>query len=186
VNASSGEHDKKVTLPGQYFGEGITVLNNKLYQLTWEEKTGFVYDARTYKKIKEFTYDTQGWGLTHDDKNLIMSDGTFKLHFLDTTTLKVVRSITVMDGGTRVKELNELEYIDGYIFANVWNTNWILKIDPASGKVVGRIDLSAIGEQIRVMYPEANVLNGIAYDPNSKALLITGKLWPKTYLIRLQ
>jgi glutaminyl-peptide cyclotransferase len=186
VNPSSGEHDKKVTLPGQYFGEGITVLNNKIYQITWEEKTGFVYDARTYKKLKEFTYDTQGWGLTHDGKNLIMSDGSYKLHFLDTTTLKPIRSVTVMDGGTRVKELNELEYIDGYVFANVWNTNWILKIDPATGKVVGRIDLSAIGEQIRVMYPDANVLNGIAYDAKSKSLLITGKLWPKSYLIQLQ
>jgi glutamine cyclotransferase len=186
VNLSSGEHDKKVNLSSQYFGEGITVLNNKIYQLTWEEKTGFVYDARTYKKLKEFTYDTQGWGITHDNKNLIMSDGTAKLHFLDTTTLKVVRSVTVMDGGTRVKELNELEYINGYVYANVWNTNWILKIDPVSGKVTGRIDLSAIGEQIQTMYPEANVLNGIAYDPNSKLLLITGKLWPKSYLIRLQ
>jgi glutamine cyclotransferase len=186
VNPASGEHNKKVILDGRYFGEGITVLNNKIYQLTWENKIGFIYDAHTYARIGEFKYNTPGWGLTHDNHHLIMSDGTDKIHFLDTTTLKVVRSISVTDGGSRVKELNELEYIDGNIFANVWNTNWILKIDPASGKVIGRMDLSKIGSEIKAMYPEADVLNGIAYDPKSKALLVTGKLWPKAYLIRLQ
>lgn len=186
VNPGSGEHDKKVNLSGEYFGEGITVMNGKIYQLTWENKVGFVYDAATYKKLKEFTYNMPGWGITHDDKNLIMSDGTEKIYYLDTATLQVARTITVMDGGTRVKKLNELEYINGYIYANVWETNWILKIDPASGKVVGRLDLSPIGNEIRVMYPNADVLNGIAYDKNSNALLVTGKLWPKAYLIRLQ
>lgn len=186
VNPATGEHDKKVVLDPQYFGEGITVMNNKIYQLTWQTRVGFIYDAHTYKKLGEFQYSMEGWGITHDDKNLIMSDGTEKIHFLDTATLKVVHTITVTDGGTRVKELNELEYINGYIFANVWNTNWILKINPATGKVVGRMDLSRIGAEIKTMYPEADVLNGIAYDPNSKALLVTGKLWPKAYLIRLQ
>jgi len=186
VNPGSGEHDKKVVLDGRYFGEGITVINNKIYQLTWTTKVGFIYDAATYKKLGEFEYNSQGWGLTHDGKNLIMSDGSDKLHFLDTATLKIIRSVSVMDGGTRVKELNELEYINGFVFANVWNTNLILKIDPATGKVVGRLDLSSIGAEIRAMYPTADVLNGIAYDPNSKALLVTGKLWPKAYLIKLQ
>jgi len=186
VNPGSGQHDKKVNLPGQYFGEGITVMNNKIYQLTWQNKVGFVYDAKTYKQLREFTYDTEGWGITNDSKNLIMSDGSEKIYFLDTATLKPVRTITVMDGGTRVKKLNELEYINGYIFSNVYETNWILKIDPNSGKVVGRLDFSPIGNEIRAMYPNADVLNGIAYDANSKALLITGKLWPKAYLVRLQ
>lgn len=189
VNPGSGNHDKKVILDRQYFGEGITVLNNKIYHLTYTTGVGFIYDADTYKKIKEFTYDPaikQGWGITHDNRNLIVSDGTDKIHFLDTTSLKVVRTITVTDGNNRVKELNELEYINGYIFANIYQTNWIVKIDPASGKIVGKLDLSSIGNEIRAMYPNTDVLNGIAYDKNSKALLVTGKLWPKAYLIRLQ
>jgi glutamine cyclotransferase len=186
VNPGSGQHDKKVVLSGQYFGEGITFLNNKLYQLTYTTKIGFVYDAHTYKQLKQFTYNTEGWGLTNDGKNIIMSDGSEKITFLDTATLKPVKTITVMDGGTRVKKLNELEYVNGFIFANIYETNWIYKIDPASGKVVGRLDFSPIGNEINSMYPNADVLNGIAYDRNSKALLITGKLWPKSYLIKLQ
>jgi glutaminyl-peptide cyclotransferase len=189
VDPSSGGHDKKVRLADDYFGEGITVVNNKLYYLTWKNRIGFVYNARTYEKIKEFEYDPkikEGWGLTHDNKNLILSEGTDKIHFLDTVDLKVVRTITVKDGNMRIRELNELEYVNGYIFANVWQTNWIVKIDPANGTVVGKLDLSRLGNEIRAMYPTADVLNGIAYDKNSGALLVTGKLWPKAYLIRLQ
>jgi glutamine cyclotransferase len=187
VNPGSGAHEKKVTLDNRYFGEGITILNNKLYQLTWEEHVGFIYDARTYKKLGEFKYNTPGWGLTNDNKNLIMSDGTEKLYFMDTTNLKVIRTITVTDPvNGKVKNLNELEYIDGYIFANVYETSVILKIDPSNGKVVGRLDLSTVANEIKRMYPNTDVLNGIAYDKNSKAILVTGKLWPKSYLIRLQ
>ena len=186
VNPGSGQHEKKVTLDSRYFGEGITVLNNKLYQLTWEEKTGFIYDAKSYKKLGEFKYNTPGWGLTHDNKNLIMSDGTDKLYFLDTTNLQVIRTVTVSDpAGTKVKSINELEYINGHVFANVYETALILKIDPANGKIVGRLDLSPIANEIKRMYPNTDVLNGIAYDKNSKALLVTGKLWPKSYLIKL-
>ena len=186
VNPGSGQHEKKVTLDTRYFGEGITVLNNKMYQLTWEEKTGFIYDARTYKKLGEFTYNTPGWGLTHDNKNLIMSDGTDKLYFLDTTDLKVVKTLTVTDpSGAKVKNLNELEYVDGYVYSNVYETAMILKIDPSNGKVTGRLDLSALAGEIKRIYPNADVLNGIAYDKNSKALLVTGKLWPKSYLIKV-
>jgi glutamine cyclotransferase len=189
VNPASGEHDKKVILDKQYFGEGITVLNNKLYHLTYTTKIGFIYDARTYKKIKEFEFDKairQGWGLTHDNKNLIVSDGTDKLHFLDTTTLKVIRSLPVTEGNIPVDDLNELEYIDGYVFANIYTTNLIVKIDPSTGKVVGKLDLTTLGEEIKNMFPNTDVLNGIAYDKNSRAMLITGKLWPKSYLIRLK
>lgn len=186
VNPGSGQHEKKVTLDNRYFGEGITVLNDKIYQLTWEEKTGFIYDAQTYKKIGEFKYNTPGWGITHDNKNLIMSDGSDKLYFLDTANFQVIRTVTVADpAGTKVKSINELEYIDGYVFANVYETALIVKIDPVTGKIVGRLDLSSIANEIKRMYPNTDVLNGIAYDKNSKALLITGKLWPKSYLIRL-
>ncbi len=189
VNPGSGEHDKKITLDKAYFGEGITVLNNKIYQLTYTTKIGFVYDAHTYKKLKEFEFDPairQGWGLTHDGKNLIVSDGTDKLHFLDTTSLKVIRSLPVREKNLKVENINELEYINGFIFANIYMTNWIVKIDPSTGKVVGKMDLSSIGQEIKTLYPNVDVLNGIAYDSNSKAMLITGKLWPKSYLIRLK
>jgi glutamine cyclotransferase len=186
VNPGSGQHEKKVTLDSRYFGEGITVVNNKIYQLTWEDKIGFIYDAKTYKKIGEFKYNTPGWGITNDNKSLIMSDGTDKLYFLDTTNLQVIRTLSVKDGNERIKNLNELEYVNGYVFANVYETSRILKIDPATGKVVGRLDLSAVANEIKRMYPNTDVLNGIAYDQNSKALLVTGKLWPKSYLIRLQ
>lgn len=185
VNPGTGNHEKKITLPTQYFGEGITVFNNKLYQLTWKDKLGFIYDAKTYKKIGEFKYNTQGWGITHDAKDLIMSDGTSKLYFLDSAKLSVVKTVNVTDAGVSVKDINELEYINGFIYANVWQTEWILKINPSDGKVVGRIDLSSLTNEIRGAYPEADVLNGIAYDDKSKALLVTGKMWPKSYLIRL-
>jgi len=186
VDPGSGEHTKKITLDDRYFGEGMTVLNNKLYYLTWRTKIGFIYDAKTYKQIGEFKYENEGWGLTHDDNNLIMSDGTEKLYFLDTTDLKVVRTLTVTDGRGPLKNLNELEYVNGYIFANVYETPIIAKIDPASGKVVGRINLSVQVEEIRRMFPNTAELNGIAFDKNSNAMLVTGKNWPRTYLIRLQ
>jgi len=187
VNPGNGAHDKKVILDNRYFGEGITVMNNKIYQLTYKTKIGFIYDAKTYKKIGDFTYPmAEGWGLTHDDKNIILSDGTDKIYYLDTTSLKVVRAISVHDRSSKIKNVNELEYINGSIFANVWETSWILRIDPKDGKVTGRMDMSPITNEIKRSYPDADVLNGIAYDSNSKAMIVTGKLWPKSYLIRLQ
>jgi glutamine cyclotransferase len=186
VDPGSGVHDKKIILDNRYFGEGMTVLNHKLYYLTWQNKIGFVYDARTYKQIGEFNIDTEGWGLTHNNANLIMSAGTDKLYFLDTATLKVSRTLPVKEGNTPIKYLNELEFVDGFIFANVWETSTIVKIDPSNGKVVGRLDLSPQVEEIKRISPSALELNGIAYDKNSKALLITGKHWPRSYLIRLQ
>ena len=189
VNPASGDHEKKIILDRKYFGEGITVLNNKLYYLTWKSRIGFIYDVRTYKKIGEFEYDKpirEGWGLTTNGVNLIMSDGTDKIHFLDTTNLNVQRTITVTDGNMKIKELNELEFVNGHIYANVWQTNWIVKIDPATGRVVGKVDLSPLGNEIRAIDPNADVLNGIAYDKNSRAFLLTGKLWPKSYLVRFK
>ncbi len=186
VDPGSGEHTKKITLDDRYFGEGMTVLNDKLYYLTWQTRVGFIYDAKTYKQIGEFKYDTEGWGLTHDGNNLIMSDGTEKLYFLDTTNLKVIRTLTVTDAGGSIKRLNELEYFNGYIFANIYETPFIVKINPESGKVVGRVDLSVLVNEISRMFPKTEELNGIAFDKNSNAMLVTGKNWPRTYLIRLQ
>jgi glutaminyl-peptide cyclotransferase len=186
VDQATGQHKKKVILDSEYFGEGITVLNKKIYHLTYQERTGFIYDVATYEKIGEFKYNSEGWGITNDNKNLIMSDGTDKLYFLDTTTLKVIRTLPVTDGaGARVKNLNELEYINSYIFANVYETPWIVKIDPASGKVVGQLDLTTLTSEIKRSYPHAYELNGIAYYKLSDALLITGKFWPKAYLIKI-
>jgi glutamine cyclotransferase len=185
VDPGSGNHDKKIILDDQYFGEGMTILNNKLYYLTWRSKIGFIYDAKTYRQIGEFKYENEGWGLTHNNKELIMSDGTEKIYFLDSANLSITRTITVTDNGERQKAINELEYVDGYIFANIYETSRIVKIDPTTGKVVGRLDLSVIVDEIKRMYQNTAELNGIAYDKNSKALLITGKLWPKSYLIRV-
>ncbi|MEJ7644145.1 MAG: glutaminyl-peptide cyclotransferase [Chryseolinea sp.] len=186
VDPGSGEHSKKITLDDRYFGEGMTVLNDKLYYLTWQTKVGFIYDSKTYKQIGEFNYENEGWGLTHDGTNLIMSGGTEKLYFLDTTSLKVTRTLTVTDHRGSVKKLNELEYVNGYIFANIYETPIIAKIDPASGRVVGRIDLSVQVNEIKRMFPNTAELNGIAFDKNSNAMLVTGKNWPRSYLIRLQ
>lgn len=185
VDQSSGEHDKKVILTSQYFGEGITVMNNKIYHLTYKEKQGFVYDAATYNKVGEFNYNTEGWGLTHDAQHLIMSTGSEKLYFMDTTNFEVVRTLVVTERGQRLKNLNELEYIDGYIYANVYETPFIVKIDPSTGKVVGRIDLSTLTNETKRMHPNTSELNGIAYDVRQDALVVTGKYWPKSYLIKL-
>jgi glutaminyl-peptide cyclotransferase len=188
VNPGSGQHDKKVTLDNQYFGEGITVFNNKIYYLTWQNRLGFIYDANSYKKLGEFKIETktnEGWGITHDNKNLIVSDGSENLYFLDTASMKITKTVVVKENGKPVKKINELEFINGFVYSNVWETNWILKIDPATGNVVAKLDLSDLANEVSNQYPNANVLNGIAYDKNSGALLVTGKLWPKAYLIKV-
>lgn len=185
VNINTGKPDKKVILDDKYFGEGITILNNKIYQLTWRNKTGFVYDARSFGKLKEFTYEGEGWGITHDGKNLIMSDGSSRLFFMDTTSLARVKSIDVTDQNGPVKKLNELEYIDGFVFANVWETNRIVKIDPSTGQVVGALDLTPLAENARLRNPKADVLNGIAYHAGTKLLVVTGKNWPSYYVLQL-
>jgi glutamine cyclotransferase len=188
VDINTGKVDKKVILDKQYFGEGIAILNNKIFQLTWQNKVGFVYDLKTYKKLKDFRFDSfakEGWGLTHDNVNLIMSDGTNNLHYLDTVTLEVVKSVKVTDDNGPVKNLNELEYIEGFVFANVWQTNLILKIDPNTGKVVGRIDLSKLASDARKASPQVDVLNGIAWHPETKSVLVTGKNWPNIYILKI-
>jgi glutamine cyclotransferase len=186
VDIATGSHDKKVILDKKYFGEGITILNNKIYQLTWKNHVGFIYDLKTFEKIREFKYDHEGWGITDDDKNLIVSDGTNKIRFLDTLTLQSVKEIIVKQGEVVVDKLNELEFIDGFIFANQWQTNNILKIDPVTGFVVGRMDLSRLAEKIYPLNPSADVLNGIAYEKKSKSLLVTGKLWPALFALNIE
>jgi glutaminyl-peptide cyclotransferase len=185
VDINTGKATRKVELPNQYFGEGISILNNKVYHLTWQNKIGFVYTLKDFKKIKEWTYASEGWGLTHDNHNLIMSDGTDQIHFLDTASLAIVRTVRVTDESGPVMNLNELEYIEGYVFANVWQTNKIMKIDPATGKVVGRLDLTPLANDARKASPKVDVLNGIAWHPDTRSFLVTGKNWPNIYILKI-
>jgi len=170
-------------LSSQFFGEGITIFGNRIIQLTWQSKIGFVYDKDTFELIQEFNYSTEGWGITHDGDRLIMSDGTETVYFLHPETFEVVDEIKVYYNGEPVKLLNELEYIDGEIYANVWQTDQIVKIAPKSGRVTGWITLTGL------LTPEeqntANVLNGIAYDAEAERLFVTGKRWPKMFEIEL-
>jgi len=174
-------------LEEKYFGEGITILNNKVYQLTYKTKIGFIYDLKTFKKIGSFEYSNgEGWGLTHNNEHIIMSDGTEKLTFLDTVSLKPVKTLEVRDEDGAVAEINELEYVDGFIYTNLWKTNLILKIDAQTGKVVGRIDLTPKADEIKLLNGNADVLNGIAWHPSTKSLIVTGKHWPLIYILQLK
>ena len=171
-------------LPKRYFGEGVTVHKDRVYQLTYKSNIGFIYDKDTLKPIGSFHYPTQGWGLTTDGKQLIMSNGSAALMFLDPVTLERKRFIIVKDNISEVGFLNELEYVNGEVFANVWQTNLIARIDPKTGKVNGWIDLTGLNpEPKKLKYPY--VLNGIAYDRRTRRLLVTGKCWPAIYEIEL-
>lgn len=186
VELQTGQVLKSLNIPQQYFAEGLALFNNRLYQLTWLTQTTFVYDLDSFDKDppKTFSYSGEGWGLTHDDHSLIMSDGTNQIRFLDPETFQVQRTITVLDGSSPVRQLNELEYIQGEIFANVWQTDRIARIDPPTGRVTGWINLSGLLSPEDRTRP-VDVLNGIAYDESGDRLFVTGKLWPKLFEIRL-
>ena len=171
-------------LSSEYFGEGITIFNNKIFQLTWQSYTGFVYDKENFLFLDNFYYSTEGWGITHDGNYFIFSDGTATLHFLDPETYQEVKSIEVQAENTPVINLNELEFIKGEIFANVLPTDKIARIDPETGKVVGWINLAGLlgPDQYN---PQVNILNGIAYDSKNGRLFVTGKFWPKLFEIEL-
>ncbi|MBT1701192.1 glutaminyl-peptide cyclotransferase [Fulvivirgaceae bacterium PWU4] len=187
VDLTEGVIHKKVILDKhRYFAEGITFLNNKLFLLTYQTKVGFVYDARTFKQLREFNFPSaEGWGMTTDGTHLIMSDGTNRLTYLDSASLKPVKTINVSDNKGPVANLNELEYINGFIYANVYTTHYIVKIDP-SGKVVGRIDLTSLVQDARSKNSHALELNGIALDPATGNVYVTGKLWPNIYAIKFR
>ncbi|HZY78156.1 MAG TPA: glutaminyl-peptide cyclotransferase [Cyclobacteriaceae bacterium] len=186
IDVKTGKADRKVELDKKYFGEGMAILNNKAYFLTYRHHVGFVYDFKTFKEIGQFNYDTEGWGMTTDNKNLIMSDGSEKLYFLDTVSLKSVKTLTVTNNGEALKGINELEFIDGYIFANVWQTSNVVKIDMNTGEVVGMLDLSPLTKLARELKPEVDVLNGIAWHPATRLLLVTGKFWPHIYVLKIK
>lgn len=184
VTIETGEVVQKKDLDDQYFGEGITLYEDLIYQLTWQSNIGFVYEKDTFEKVSTFSYETEGWGITHDGQFLIMSDGTSTIHFLDPETMDVVRTITVLEKNTEVENLNELEYINGRIYANIWLTDYIVKINPITGVVTGRIDLRGILDDAE-RNEDTNVLNGIAYDSENDRLFVTGKFWPKLFEIEL-
>ncbi|HYR44310.1 MAG TPA: glutaminyl-peptide cyclotransferase [Terriglobia bacterium] len=184
VNLETGQVLQSFDVPPPFFGEGITVLNQKIVQLTWQSQTGFVYDKSSFRIISSFNYPGEGWGMTNDGKQIYMSDGTSQIRVWDPAALKEVRRITVKDGSREVTALNELEFVRGEILANVWQTDRIARISPADGKVLGWVDLSGILP--KADHPEAeSVLNGIAYDAAGDRLFITGKLWPKIFEIKL-
>ena len=184
VKLETGEVIQQRALDPKYFGEGIVVWGKSIVQLTWQSEIGFVYDLTTFAPQKTFAYKGEGWGLTHDGKQIIMSDGTSSLRFLDPQTLKETGRVTVRDGGVPVKDLNELEFVRGEILANVWQQHRIARISPKTGDVTGWIDLSGLlspGESAGV-----DVLNGIAYDAAGDRLFVTGKLWPKVFEIKVE
>jgi glutamine cyclotransferase len=184
VDLETGRVLQNAPLERKYFAEGLTSWGSTLVQLTWMSHIGFVYDRFSFRLLRTFNYDYEGWGLTQDGKNLIESDGSTTLRFLDPVTFREVRRIEVADHGHPVQELNELEYIHGEIYANVWHTDRIARISPATGHVLGWIDLSGLLPADQHPGPEA-VLNGIAYDAEHDRLFVTGKLWPLLFEIKV-
>ena len=184
MDIKSGKAIKIVRLGDQYFGEGMAILGNNIYQLTWQNQTGFIYDLTSFQAKGEFSYTGEGWGLTSDGKSLILSSGTAFISYLNPKTYKVIRKIKVRDGDIPVNNLNELEYIRGEIWANVFMEDVIVRISPQTGKVLGWIDLS----QLKALLPRSetrDVLNGIAYDAEGDRIFITGKFWPKLFEIKI-
>jgi glutamine cyclotransferase len=184
VELTTGKVIEQHALPGQYFGEGIVNWKDRLLELTWKAQKGFLYDIHTFQPKGEFPYAGEGWGLTQDGKHIIMSDGSAELHFWDPETLKETGHILVTADGRPVTQLNELEWVKGEILANIWQTDRIARIDPATGKVVGWIDLGGLLTTADIT-EDTDVLNGIAYDAKGGHLFVTGKKWPKLFEIQL-
>ncbi|MGD9131560.1 MAG: glutaminyl-peptide cyclotransferase [Candidatus Bathyarchaeota archaeon] len=181
VELENGNVTQLYSLPDNFFGEGITIFEDKIIQLTWKSGKGFVYDRSSFDLLQEFEYPTEGWGITHDGSRLIMSDGTATLYFLDPETFQTIGQVEVYDEEP-VNDLNELEYIDGSVYANIWKKDQIAIINPETGKVTAWIDLSGINDSEKTT---ENVLNGIAYDYSGERLFVTGKRWSKLYEIEL-
>jgi glutaminyl-peptide cyclotransferase len=185
INLKTGQPVKSVKLADKYFGEGITIFGNKIYQLTYKTKVGFIYNLENMALVDSFHFESaEGWGMTHDEKYLIMDDGTATLTYLDPATLKPVKKVQVYDDKDALVYINELEYSEGYIYANIWTTNLIAKIDPQTGKVLAKIDLDGILSMTNSS-KQVDVLNGIAIDPATKKMYVTGKYYPKLFEIKL-
>jgi glutaminyl-peptide cyclotransferase len=184
VDLKTGKALNSIDLDPKYFGEGVTILNDTVYQLTWKNKVVLVYTLKDFKKIKEIPLDIVGWGLTNDGKNLIVSTGSSELDYYEPFTFKLIKTITVTDSGMPAGSINELEYINGFVYANQYLTSYIFKIDAATGKIVAKTDFTEMTNHITAIAPGADVLNGIAYDAATKKIYITGKLWPELYEVQ--
>lgn len=182
---TSGKSSRTIPLDAKYFGEGITVVNDTLYQLTYKEQVVHAYSVKDFKKIKEFSINGDGWGLTNDGKNIIASNGSSNLYFYEPGTFRLLKTQLVTENGSPVVNINELEYINGFIYANQYQYNYILKIDPNSGQVVGKMDLTDLMNKIKTQHPYVDVLNGIAYNPETKKFYVTGKYWPQIFELQL-
>jgi glutaminyl-peptide cyclotransferase len=184
VNFETGKVEQVVELEDTYFGEGISIVDNKIFQLTWQEKIGFVWDKESFNLISTFTYPTEGWGLCFDGTNLLMSDGSNNIYTMSVPYFKEIDRIEVFTNAGAVRYLNELEYIEGYIYANVYQSDIVVKIDPFNGEVIERIDFSGLLKKEDIK-PQTDVLNGIAYDSINKRLFVTGKNWPKLFEVEI-
>ncbi len=183
-NPNTGKIFNSIKLDNQYFGEGITILQDKIYQLTYKAKKGFIYDVNSFYKVGEFSFlSDEGWGLTNDGKNLIMSDGTSKVHFIDPNSFKRLKSIEISDNKGIIENINELEYVDGFLYSNIWMTQTILKIDSNTGRVLAYINMSGLSNQFK--NSNIDVFNGIAYNKKEKLFYVTGKYWPKIFKVRI-
>lgn len=185
VDLKTGKPLKKIDLAKDIFGEGITILRDTIYQLTWKNKVVYVYTLKDFKKVKEFPLNTEGWGITHDGNRLIVSDGTGSLYFYDPSTFRLLSKSGITEGNNQTFNLNELEYIDGFVYANQYQYPYVLKIDPVSAKVVAKYDLNDMWKRILANDPDADVPNGIAYDEKTKKIYVTGKWWPELYEVQL-
>ena len=186
TNLSGKKIVKQISLDPRFFGEGITVLHDTLYQLTYQENVVHVYSAKDFKKIKELPLNGEGWGLTNDGKNLIASDGSNNLYFYEPQTFRLLRAQAVTENGVPAVNINELEYINGYIYANQWQYNYILKIDPSNGEVVAKMDLTELVNKVKAKDPHAAEFNGIAFNQETKQVYVTGKNWPEIYEIQFE
>jgi len=185
VDLKTGKPLRSISLSNKFFGEGITILRDTVYQLTWQEHKVFVYTLNDFKKIKEYDIDGEGWGITNDGQKLIVSTGSGILYFYDPSTFRLLSKGSIMEGNSQTFNLNELEYIDGFVYANQYQYPYILKIDPAAARVVAKYDVTDMWKRVQAIDPEVDVPNGIAYDSTTKKIYVTGKYWPEMYEIQL-
>ncbi len=185
VDLATGKINKAVDLGAEYFGEGICILKDKIYQLTWQNRKVFVYDKSTFNLLQTFSIETEGWGICTDGQNLIVSDGTNKLSFYDPEKFQLIKELFIKEKNANIYHLNELEFVDGSVYANKWNSDLVYRIDPVSGKVTGKLNLSALTKKAQAAHPEADVLNGIAFNSQSGNFYVTGKRWLTLFEVKL-
>lgn len=185
VDLKTGKPLKQISIEKKYFGEGITILRDTIYQLTWQEHKVFAYTVKDFRKVKEYDLPTEGWGLTNDGQRLIVSTGSGMLYYYDPSTFRLLSKSSIMEGNGETFNLNELEFIDGFVYANQYQLAYILKIDPAAARVVAKYDVSDMWKRVQAAKPDADYPNGIAYDDVTKKIYVTGKLWPEIYEVTL-